>query len=61
MLTDSRSFTSYLRHDYFRRIVCDFLGELIDNHEYPNDLEFVGKIVQNICFNNAKEYFGVNE
>ena len=59
MLTDSRSFLSYPRHDYFRRIVCDFLGDLIDNHEYPNDLEFVGKIVQNICYNNAKEYFGV--
>ena len=61
MLTDSRSFLSYPRHDYFRRIVCDFLGELIDNHEYPADLEFVGKIVQNICFNNAKDYFGVDE
>ena len=59
MLTDSRSFLSYPRHDYFRRIVCDFLGELIDNHEYPNDLGFVGKIVRNICFNNAKEYFEV--
>ena len=59
MLTDSRSFLSYPRHDYFRRIVCDFLGNLIDNHEYPNDIEFVGKIVQNICFGNAKDYFGV--
>lgn len=59
MLTDSRSFLSYPRHDYFRRILCDYLGELIDNNEYPNDIEFVGKIVQDICFNNAVNYFGV--
>ena len=59
MLTDSRSFMSYPRHDYFRRILCNYLGTLIENGEYPNDIETVGKIVQDICFNNAVEYFGV--
>lgn len=57
MLTDSRSFLSYPRHDYFRRILCNRFGNLIENGEYPNDIEFVGQIVQNICFNNAKKYF----
>lgn len=60
MLTDSRSFMSYPRHDYFRRILCNYLGGLIENGEYPNDLETVGKIVQDICFNNAVSFFGVN-
>jgi glucuronate isomerase len=57
MLTDSRSFISYTRHDYFRRILCNKLGTLIENGEYPNDIEFVGKIIQDICYNNAVEYF----
>ena len=57
MLTDSRSFLSYTRHEYFRRVLCNKLGDLIENGEYPNDIEAVGKIVQDICFNNAKEYF----
>ena len=60
MLTDSRSFMSYPRHDYFRRILCNYLGTLIENGEYPNDLETVGAIVQDICFNNAVRYFGVD-
>ena len=59
MLTDSRSFMSYPRHDYFRRLLCDFLGKLIDKKEFPKDLEFVGKIIQDICFNNACKYFNV--
>ena len=59
MLTDSRSFMSYPRHDYFRRLLCDFFGKLIDNKEYPKDYEFVGKIIQDICFNNACNYFKV--
>lgn len=59
MLTDSRSFMSYPRHDYFRRLLCDFFGQLIDNKEFPKDLEFVGKIIQDICFNNAVKYFGI--
>jgi glucuronate isomerase len=57
MLTDSRSFLSYTRHEYFRRIVCALLAEWVENGEVPNDLDFLGKIVQGICFNNAKEYF----
>ncbi len=57
MLTDSRSFLSYTRHEYFRRILCELIGGWIENGEYPNDLETAGKIVQNISYNNAKEYF----
>lgn len=59
MLTDSRSFLSYPRHEYFRRILCNKFGDLIENGEYPNEPEFVGKIVEDICFNNAIKYFGV--
>ncbi|MDR3259080.1 MAG: glucuronate isomerase [Fusobacteriaceae bacterium] len=58
MLTDSRSFLSYTRHEYFRRILCNKLGNLVENGEYPADIEFLGKIVRDICYNNAKEYFG---
>ena len=57
MLTDSRSFLSYTRHEYFRRILCDLLGKWIENGEYPADYEFVGSMVQDICYNNAKKYF----
>ena len=57
MLTDSRSFLSYTRHEYFRRILCNFFGDLIENGEYPDDIETVGKIVEDICYNNAVAYF----
>ena len=58
MLTDSRSFLSYPRHDYFRRILCNLLGKDIENGEIPaSELEFVGKMVENISYNNAKNYF----
>jgi glucuronate isomerase len=57
MLTDSRSFLSYPRHEYFRRILCNLFGEEIENGELPNDVEWTGKIVQDICYNNAKDYF----
>ena len=57
MLTDSRSFLSYTRHEYFRRILCNFFGKLIENGEYPANIDFVGKIVQDICYNNAVAYF----
>ena len=60
MLTDSRSFLSYTRHEYFRRVLCNKLGDLVENGEYPNDIEFLGKIVEGICFNNAKAYFDSN-
>ena len=58
MLTDSRSFMSYPRHEYFRRILCNIFGEEIEDGELPNDLEWTGKVIQDICYNNAKEYFG---
>ena len=57
MLTDSRSFLSYPRHEYFRRILCSLLGDEIENGELPNDIEWTGKVVQDICYNNAKNYF----
>ena len=57
MLTDSRSFLSYTRHEYFRRVLCNMLGNLIEKGEYPCDIETVGKIVEDICYNNAVEYF----
>ncbi|HDR1012549.1 Uronate isomerase [Pasteurella multocida] len=57
MLTDSRSFLSYTRHEYFRRILCEKLGCWVENGEAPNDLTLLGNMVQNICFNNAKRYF----
>jgi glucuronate isomerase len=57
MLTDSRSFMSYPRHEYFRRILCNLLAEDIENGELPNDMEWTGKIVQDICYYNAKIYF----
>ncbi|MEI7027786.1 glucuronate isomerase [Paenibacillus sp. y28] len=57
MLTDSRSFLSYTRHEYFRRILCNLIGEWVENGEFPNDEELLGSIVQNICYNNAEQYF----
>ena len=57
MLTDSRSFVSYTRHEYFRRILCNLLGEWVENGEYPRDMDALGKIVRGICYENAKEYF----
>ncbi len=59
MLTDSRSFLSYARHEYFRRILCNLLGKWIENGEYPADIEYVGSLVEDICTNNAKKYFGL--
>lgn len=58
MLTDSRSFLSYTRHEYFRRLLCNLLGEWVENGEAPNDMELLGDMVQNICYRNAKTYFG---
>ena len=58
MLTDSRSFLSYERHDYFRRIFCNFLGSLVDNGEYPlSQLQYLKEIASNVCYYNAKNYF----
>jgi glucuronate isomerase len=57
MLTDSRSFLSYPRHEYFRRILCNMLGNDVENGLLPNDTKLLGKMVEDICFNNAREYF----
>jgi len=61
MLTDSRSFLSYPRHEYFRRLLCDLFGTEIENGELPNNIEWTGKIVQDICYNNASNYFNWKE
>ncbi len=58
MLTDSRSFLSYTRHEYFRRILCDLIGTLVENGEFPADTELLGSIVKDISYYNAKRYFG---
>ncbi len=57
MITDSRSFLSYPRHEYFRRILCNLFGDEIENGELPYDLNWTGKVISDICFNNAKDYF----
>ncbi|MCB0708039.1 MAG: glucuronate isomerase [Chitinophagaceae bacterium] len=57
MLTDSRSFMSYPRHEYFRRILCNLFGSEIENGELPDDIPLIGKIIEDICYNNAKNYF----
>ncbi len=58
MLTDSRSLLSYTRHHYFRRILCNFLGEMIERGEMTSDTEMVGGVIEDICYNNAMRYFG---
>jgi glucuronate isomerase len=57
MITDSRSFLSYPRHEYFRRILCNLIGNDVENGELPHDMEWLGKMVENICYFNAKKYF----
>lgn len=57
MLTDSRSFSSFPRHEYFRRILCGRIGRLVEDGLYPDDMETLGNIVENICWKNAKEFF----
>ena len=57
MLTDSRSFLSYTRHDYFRRILCNLIGTWVENGEYPNDMKTLGQMVQDISYNNTVKYF----
>jgi glucuronate isomerase len=59
MLTDSRSFLSYPRHEYFRRILCNLIGRDVENGEIPSDMNLLGEMVENISFNNAKNYFGI--
>ena len=59
MLTDSRSLLSYVRHGYFRRILCGLLGEWVEQGKYPEDMETLGALVQDICFRNARRYFNL--
>jgi glucuronate isomerase len=61
MLTDSRSFLSFPRHEYFRRLLCELFGSEIENGELPNDIPWTGKIIQDICYNNASNYFSWKE
>lgn len=58
MLTDSRSFLSYTRHEYFRRILCDLIGGWVEQGEYPKDKEWLGRLITDISYNNAVKYFG---
>ncbi len=59
MLTDSRSFLSYTRHEYFRRIACNLIGEWVENGEIPENIKLLKRIVEGICYSNAKRYFGI--
>ena len=59
MLTDSRSFLSYTRHEYFRRIMCELIGNWVENGEYPADDKSLQKIVEGISYRNAKRYFEI--
>ncbi|MDO5399492.1 MAG: glucuronate isomerase [Eubacteriales bacterium] len=61
MLTDSRSFLSYTRHEYFRRILCNLFGQLVENGEYPADRQHLGQLVENISYNNTLHYFGFDK
>jgi glucuronate isomerase len=59
MLTDSRSFLSYPRHEYFRRVLCNLLGNDVENGELPDDMDLLGGMVKDICFGNAAAYFDI--
>jgi glucuronate isomerase len=61
MLTDSRSFLSYPRHDYFRRVLCNIIGKDVESGLIPNSENLIVPLVENICYFNAKNYFGFNE
>ena len=60
MLTDSRSFLSYPRHEYFRRVLCNLLGADVENGELPHDMDLIGGMVQDICYRNAARYFDID-
>lgn len=61
MLTDSRSFLSYTRHEYFRRVLCELIGEIVERGEAPEDIPLLGTLVEDICYTNARNYFGFFE
>ena len=58
MLTDSRSFVSYTRHEYFRRIFCNLIGKWVEEGEYPRDEKMLKEIEEGVCYRNAEKYFG---
>ena len=58
MLTDSRSFLSYTRHEYFRRILCELIGKWVESGQYPEDKPQLISLVEDICYNNTNNYFG---
>jgi glucuronate isomerase len=60
MLTDSRSFLSFPRHEYFRRVLCDMVGRDIERGEMPDDDDLVGSMIENICFHNARNYLDLD-
>ena len=60
MLTDSRSFLSYPRHEYFRRILCNLIGNDVESGQLPCDMQVLGRLVENISYNNAAEYFNMD-
>jgi glucuronate isomerase len=59
MLTDSRSFMSYPRHEYFRRVLCDLLGRDVENGELPDNDELVGPMIRDICYGNVQRFLGL--
>jgi glucuronate isomerase len=59
MLTDSRSFMSYSRHEYFRRLLCRILGQDVEDGQIPMDLDLLGKLVADVSYHNARQYFGL--
>jgi glucuronate isomerase len=61
MLTDSRSFLSYTRHEYFRRILCNLVGQLVEDGEYPADMKALGQLIENVSYNNTLRYFRFEE
>lgn len=59
MLTDSRSFMSYPRHEYFRRVLCNLLGREMESGELPDDAKMIGALIEKVCYKNAERYFGL--
>jgi glucuronate isomerase len=60
MVTDSRSFLSYPRHEYFRRILCELIGDLVEEGKYPDHIDFLAQVVEDVSFNNGKRYFNLD-
>ncbi len=58
MLTDSRSFLSYTRHEYFRRVLCELIGEWVESGQYPDDRAQLERMVKDLCYYNTREFFG---